>query len=185
MRRSILSLALVLIPAALAAQGGPIDPGSIVLGGSISFSNAGGDLYENADGDGVTTLTVNPRALFFVKRGLAVGGELVVSRTSQGDFEITTLGIGPAVYYFFGASGARYYPFVGATLAYTETSSDAFDASGLAFGGTAGIAYMLSESIAVTTALSYQVEELEIDGFDESEDGNRLSLDVGIEAFLH
>ena len=185
MRRSILSLALVLFPAALAAQGGPIDPGSIVLGGSVSFTSSGGDLYENAEGDRATTITINPRALFFVMRGLAVGGDVLISTSSQGDFDSTTLGIGPAAYYFFGGPNARIYPFIGASVGYAKVSVEDFDGSGLVYGPTAGVAFLLSESVALTTAATYRMENVSIDEIDEDVDGNVFSIDVGIQAFMH
>ena len=38
------------------AQSSPTDKGSKMIAGELAFSSASGDLYENSDGDGVTSI---------------------------------------------------------------------------------------------------------------------------------
>ena len=74
----------------------------VVLGGSISWSSLGGELYEDSDEERYTSILLNPVALFFVAPGLAVDGDLYVENESQGNADATTIVVGPAVAYFFG-----------------------------------------------------------------------------------
>lgn len=97
-----LIVVLLFAPARVAAQEGPTDRGSVVLGGSISWSSLGGELYEDSDEERYTSILLNPVALFFVAPGLAVGGDLYVENESQGNADATTIVVGPAVAYFFG-----------------------------------------------------------------------------------
>lgn len=181
---SVLVLFLLMAPP-LAGQEGPIEQGSMIIGGSVGFSSFGGELYEDSDGDRFSSILLNPRALFFVASGLAIGGDLFVERQSQGDFEATTIAVGPAVAYFFGDIDSDAYPFLSATVGYGSVSTSGFDGSGVVFGGSAGVAFMLSRSVALTAAGSYRMEHISIDQADQKFSGNVISLQLGVEAFLH
>lgn len=168
----------------VAAQEGPIDPGSVVLGGSVGFTSSGGELYENAQGDRLNTLRLNPTALFFVASGLALGGDLFVQRQTQGDFDSTTLAVGPAVAYLFGDSESTVYPFISGTVGYASVTTSGMDGSGLAFGGSAGAAFMLTRSVAIRASGNYRLNNMSIDQLDESYSGDAVSLLIGVEAFV-
>jgi len=184
MRKLMLVLAMLLVPAAVAAQEYPVDRGSMVLGGSVSWSSAGGDLYEGGDGDRLNTLLLNPEIMYFIAPGLAIGGELYVQRASQGDADVTTIAVGPAISYYFGGPTSSVYPFLSAMVGYADMGAGGFDASGLAFGATGGAAFMLSNSVALTGGLTYQLQKLSVDEIDESVDGDTFALQFGIQAFL-
>jgi hypothetical protein len=46
------------------AQNSPVDKGSWFISGNFTFSSAGGDLYENSDGDRLITIEFTPAANF-------------------------------------------------------------------------------------------------------------------------
>ena len=75
----------------------PIDKGSIVLGGTIYFQNQSGDLYENMDGDALTTIAGNPSLGYFISPSILVGADVAFISMSQGDDDLTAFGIGPIV----------------------------------------------------------------------------------------
>lgn len=177
-------LLLLSLPLTLSAQSYATDQGSFILGGSASYSSQGGDLYENFDGDRVNTLTLNPYLLYFVSPGLGIGGELVLSRASQGDDDLTTVGVGPTVAYFFGDAAATVRPFVEAHASYVSVSFGENDANGWGIGGGGGAAFMLSPTVALTLQGVYEVQSLSADGLDEDVDGNEFRLEAGIAAFL-
>jgi len=185
MRKLLMVFALVALPATASAQEYPVDRGSMVLGGSVSWTSSGGDLYENSDGDRLNSLLLNPEVMYFVMPGLAIGGELYVERASQGDFDATTIAVGPQISYYFGGPTSSVYPFLSAMVGYADMSSDAFDASGLAFGFTGGAAFMLSRSVALTAGATYQLQNLSVDQLDESVDSNAFALQLGVQAFLY
>lgn len=185
MYRNLLVLGLVLGLASPAlGQDYATDKGAWILGGSVSYASDGGELYENAEGDRLNTALVNPRALYFVSPGLAIGGQVVVQHTSQGDASFTTLGLGPEVAYYFGGPESTVYPFVAGNVAYATISSDGFDASGFGFGFGAGAAFMLSRSVALTAGGEYTIDNLSVDQVDESFTGNSFRLELGVSAFL-
>lgn len=173
---------LVSFPLTLAAQEYATDRGSFILGGSASFVSQGGDLYENLDGDRLNTLTLNPYLLYFITPGLGIGGELALSRASQGDSDATVLGVGPTVAYYFGGPEASVRPFVEAHAAYLSLDSDFGDATGWGAGAGAGAAFMLTRAVALTVGAVFEVHNLSIDDFDE--DGNEFRIEAGIAAFL-
>lgn len=188
MRSLLISVVLVLFfaPSPVAAQAEyPSDRGSFVLGGSISWTNAGGELYENANEDRYNAVLLNPRALYFVAPGLALGGDLYVQSASQGDFESTTIAVGPAAAYFFGGAESTVYPFLAASVGYASMSSSGADGSGMTFGGSAGAAFMLSQAVALTLSGNYRIENISIDQADQSFSGNVFGLQIGVEAFLY
>lgn len=177
-------IVLLGLPGTLAAQGYATDRGSFILGGAASYTSQGGDLYENSDGDRVNTLTVNPYLLYFVSPGLGIGGEVALSRASQGDEDATTVGVGPTIAYYFGDAASRVRPFLQAGASYVSLSSDFFDASGWGVGGGGGIAFMLSEAVALTLEGVYEIQNISVDEFDEDVDGNEFRFQAGIAAFL-
>ncbi len=185
MYRSLMVLGLLLGVASPAlAQDYATDRGAWLLGGTVSYTSDGGELYENLDGDRQNTALLNPRALYFVSPGLAIGGQVVVQYASQGDASFTTLGIGPEIAYYFGGAGSTVYPFVDANVSYANLSSEGFDASGFGFGFGAGAAFMLSPSVALVGGGSYTIENLSVDQVDESFSGNRFRLELGVSAFI-
>lgn len=182
---SVVASILLLVPLGVSAQEGPISKGSKVVGGSASFASLGGDLYENGDGDRLTSLALSPAALFFVSDGLALGGTLTVERESQGDFDATTLGLGPTVAYYFGEADSDSYPFLSGTVSYANLSTSGVDASGFGFNATAGIVFMLSRTVGLTAAATYRIENLEVDQANDSFGGNTFAIALGIDAFLY
>lgn len=187
MWKPLLAFALIAgLATPVAGQSFAIDQGSMVLDGSISFTNSGGDLYENANGDRSTEILLLPSLLYFVSPGLALGGELVVQRVSQGDFSATTLGVGPEVAYFFGDAESTVYPFVNASMSYVNTSSsgNGIDASGVGFDAGGGAAFMLTGTVAITGQVAYTFQNLSIDQTDESRSGNMFRIELGVAAFL-
>ena len=105
MKKSALFLLLfVFVVTSVFAQEYPVDKGSKMVLGGITFSSIGGDLYENSDGDRATYINVMPSFGYFVIPGLAIGADLLYDRTSQGDDTENTLGIGPKVIYAIGAN---------------------------------------------------------------------------------
>lgn len=189
MLRLLLTLTLAALPAAAFAQpASPIDKGSVRLGGTISFTSQGGDLYEDGDGDRASTVLLNPSLGFFVSPGLSLGGEVLVQRQSQGDFSVTSLGIGPELAYFFGGPGSSAYPFVAVAALYTNTTIDE-PGDDFSFGGfgvqlSGGATFMVARNVGLTAGAFYFTESLSADGQDGSVSGNTFGIEGGVTAFI-
>ncbi len=179
-------LVLSCAPSAVAAQSYATDQGSVILGGSGSWMSRGGDANENMGGDRVNTLTLNPYVLYFMSPGLGIGGDLVLSRTAQGDSHATTVGVGPTVAYYFGGPDASTRPFVEGNASYRSSTADfgggSDTATGYGFGAGVGAAFMLSPTVALTVEGVYQWERLSFNDVDI--DGNGIGIQLGIAAFL-
>lgn len=182
MTRSL--ILLLALPTVVAAQDYATDRGSFILGGTASFQSQGGDLYENTQGDRVNTLSLNPYMLYFISPGFGIGGELAVARATQGEDDVTAIGFGPAVAYYFGSSDATVRPFLEAHGGYQSVSTDVFDASGWFFGGGGGAAFMLSPSVALTLGGVYEIQNVSVDNFDGTVDGDEFRVEAGIAAFV-
>jgi len=119
---------------------------------------------------------------------IAVGGDLMYLRTSQGDVSATQVGIGPAATYFFNVQSDKVYPYVGMGLLYYNYSIDVdqwdSSASGFDFRFGGGVTYMLGKNLAVIAELGYHIQSLKPEEGD-SESGNILAFTVGFAAFLY
>jgi len=103
MRKLLLfTLLAAMLAVTAAAADGPIDKGSMIIGGTAGFQMLSGDLYENSAGDGQTSLIFMPAFGYFMSPGFLIGGELMFESDSQGDFSGSIFGIGPMV----GCGGA-------------------------------------------------------------------------------
>lgn len=166
------------------AQGYAIDRGAWVLDGTISITSQGGELYENSQGDRLNSVSLAPSVLYFVVPGLALGGSLNVGYASQGDFSATTIGVGPEIAYFFGAPESSVYPFVDGSVGYFSLSTEGADASGITFEFGAGVAAMLSPSVALIVQGTYNIANVSVDQANETFSGNQFGLSMGVAAFL-
>jgi len=190
---ALLSLSLLMYPNVSSAAGFPTGRGSILIAGEFLFSSAGGDLYETADGEGLTRIGMDPTVAYFVIHGLAVGGSLSFHSASQGDLSETVWGIGPRAMYFIGsrprrsAKGAT-YPFLDVLFLYTKHSldlgTDDWNATGtvIRFGG--GVMHMVSESVGLLGEVTYSLDsEKPEDGVSES--GHDINIYAGFGFFLY
>jgi len=182
------------------AQISPVGKGSVIISGNFSFSSAGGELNENSDGDRLTTIEFDPAANFFVSPGLAVGGKLLFSRSSQGDENSTTWGIGPEINYFFHNSeeiseaAGETYPFIQAGFYYSSSVYNVSSFSGIMnisqivtkirFG--VGVAHMISNAVAITCLAAYDIDNEKIKDHEELPgSGNQYGIYAGLLIFLY
>ncbi len=98
----------------------------MLIGGMLSFSSQGGDLYSSQtydpyDGsvvdDRITTIGIIPSLFYFISPGIGFGGDLSYNRMSQGDNSSTTWADGPKIGYFID-SGSNTIPYVGGGVNY-------------------------------------------------------------------
>jgi hypothetical protein len=180
------------------AQDSPIDKGSYQLGGGISFSNSGGDFYENADGDALTMFEFDPFFNYFITNGLAIGANLDFSNASRGDYKQSGFGIGPQVRYYFNVgqkteTKGSIFPYVGGAFSYASVTSNTGSPGALdvkvtgteiAFFG--GATYMLNGTVGIFGQLEYDMHSFKVtepvEG--ESVDGTVFGFFTGFTFFL-
>jgi len=191
-----------LLTSPVQAQDAPTDQGVYILDGGASFRSQGGDLYTADDDDRRTLVSFQPAGLYLVAPNVAVGGKLLISRSSQDARTITTLGLGPSATYYIGEPDAPVLPFVAANL-FALRSSASVDLgtvdfgfgpvdrgteeatlTGLGFDIQAGFTYMLARNVGVTTAAFFRYERLGGDDLPEARTGNTVGVQIGITAFV-
>ena len=173
--------AFMLVASAASAQQYATDRGSWQIAGSASFTSTGTD---NDDDDRATSITVSPRVRYFFIPGLAVGADATIGHTSSGEFEVTTLGIGPSVTYYFGGN-ARLQPYANVHASFSTTHISApldADGDGRSYGAAAGLLAMLSSAVGVTSELFYRIDKTEVENI--SGETNTFGLAIGIAAFI-
>ena len=114
------------------------EKGTLLLGGDVTFSSV----------DGNSNLTVRPNIGVFVASNFAIGGQGYLF-TGDG---FTSWRVGPFARYYF-TKNPKGKPFVGADVSVggTDDSDTKFG-----FGGKAGYAVFLNQSIALEFAVNYE-----------------------------
>ncbi len=192
MRKAIIVLGVLLMAAAgVNAADSPVDKGSVMLGGSVYFMTQSGDLWENGDGDGLTTIAFDPGVGFFVAPGIFLGADVIFESQSQGDYDQSVLGLAPAIGYYFNldpsraeAKGAA-YPYIKAFFSYQKYTFGDDEDSMTGFGGMGGINLMLSNAVAVDIGVKFESDSFDPDWSPESLSGTSLMFGFGISAFIY
>jgi hypothetical protein len=78
----------------------------------------------------------NPQFFYFVIPNFSIGGTLSYQSISRGDFSDSSIGIGPAIVYFFWEEKSSSYPFLGVSYIYTK-DEDSFIKNDIRFLGGA------------------------------------------------
>ena len=175
----------------------PVDRGSAMFSGMFTFANYSGELYEDYDGNSTTMVTLAPSVLTFIVPNFALGGNMVFSRNSTGDDNITSVAFGPKFAFFVGKQDSKVYPFFGMGINYvTATASyvwydwddrrhkETDTATGTNFFFSAGVAMMVGRNLAVVFEGSFNHNNLE-PGEGSSASGDILSLGVGLAGFVY
>ena len=158
-----------------------------ILQGNASFSSSSGDLYGD---DAITTITLAPTIHYAIIDKLAIGGTLNFGSSSQGDFSSSSFMLGPSMRYFFGGDQEKHMgginPYVGGGIMLRSESFDDGNPatneetqSGSAIQLLGGVAFYLSNTVALTPELSVNLESM------EGESGTTIMLGVGLAGFLH
>lgn len=181
-RLALLAGLLAALPAAVQAQSYATDQGSLLLGGSAGFSSSGGSVDGESDPERSTFLNFSPSVQYFVLPGLAVGGNVVAQRSSTGDASVNTLGVGPAVSYYFGGSERSLYPFVSGSVRYLRNSGDLVDdLSTVGYAASTGAVFMFNRTVGLETSFFYNTNSFEVSGVEV--DNNTFGVQLGFRAF--
>jgi len=190
MRRILIAtvMALAVTPGLAYAQAYATDKGSITLGGTASFTSSRAEI-EDVSAPRVTSLTLAPRALFFLAPGLAVGGEAALGHIAADGESTTTYGLGPAVTYYFGRQQRSWYPFVAGSVHFTHVSGDRQLGSDFRdLRASAGLLFLLSGSVGINSELfvstSHTTFESPATLEELSSDTRAFGLAIGIAAFI-
>jgi hypothetical protein len=184
------------------AADGPIDQGSFMLGGNAYFQSQSDDVFEDSEGNPLTTVAVASEVAAFAIRGLAVGVQFELLTQNQGELEVTESSVGPHVTYYLSTNGDRekirgsIYPYVGGFVAFGSrpVANDGKDenAGTFMFGGDLGTVVMISNNVGLDVGFNFKRERYEVAiveatsptiNYEYAYD-TILSIGVGIKGFL-
>ena len=176
------TLALALLtPAVAGAQAAALERGSVRVGGSV-FAG----VQDRADLDTEYGASIRPDLEFFVRDGLAIGGQLGLGLQKSDQFTQTSLLVGPVATWYF-VRESRTHPFVRATASYgvyrNENELDTTTGGHWGVSGAVGLLHLLTDAVGVDASLF-----LDRTTADVAFGGDRVTtsggLRVGFSAFL-
>lgn len=184
--RGLAIVIAVITAGALVAAEGPIDQGSILIGGGLGFDYTMGDLYENVNGDAAMNINLTPEFGYFVMPSLMVGADLVVEFFSQGDASQTTWGIGPMVGYYLDLGGNT-YPYGKLAFRYRMTTDDNYSVTSMEIPVSVGALFMVAKNVGIDVYLNYSFDTMDMEKpVDmDSQSGSDIGINVGISAFIY
>ena len=177
------------------APEGFLKQGSHLVGGSFTFSSAGDTYFENSDGDRTQEWIVRPAGGYFALDNLAIDLHLEGRWFTQGELLNSHYSMGPVLQYYFDVVGedepkGHAIPYLGLGYLWGLAREDRSDSelkfkSGM-WSLSGGVSWMLSSVMAMDFEINYQTgeftEKTPVDGV--SRDANRISLFLGVKAFL-
>jgi hypothetical protein len=99
------------------------DAGSMSIGGNISLSSSGGDLYDDSDGNRSFNFNINPDFSIFVIPSLSIGIDFLTRIYIHESYSRNSFGFGPSLtYYIAGHKDRRIYPYIGASYSFYKYS---------------------------------------------------------------
>ncbi|WP_131539860.1 porin family protein [Pedobacter nototheniae] len=158
-----------------------ISKGDVMIGANLSNINFA------LDKPNAFSLTINPKAAWFIQDGLALGGDVSFGVETPGK------GLGTTINYGIGALG-RYYGAKGANELANHTRffgeatvgisgrnlSGGGSTNGLGFSFGPGFTYFVTRNVGLETLLKYQG----VVGFGSSAYAHNLNLGVGFQIYL-
>ncbi|HWJ26943.1 MAG TPA: hypothetical protein VNS32_10405 [Flavisolibacter sp.] len=179
MKKCILVTAIVTL-AGISASHAQIQKGNVLVGGDI----ANFDLSLNKGGN--FNFTIDPKAAWFIKDNLAVGGYLNFElATAKGAGTNVTYGIGALGRYYFGPGEINVTRFT-RVFAEANVGIEGFNPSvgdntnGLGLGIGPGIAFFVTPNIGLEGLVKYNG----IVGFGSAASSSRLTLNFGFQVYL-
>jgi hypothetical protein len=183
MRKLTLVVMILLLAATPIFAQKAIMKGAWDLGGSFTFSSAGGDLYKNAAGDGQSTIQFAPDLGYFFMDHFSVGLLINYMSWSQGDNKMSDFTFGPRLNYYFEKMGSG-NPYV--HLSYlmgsskTDPGAHKYSTSNLKLG--VGYLAWLSDYVALNPMITYSMDSGKPDG-GTSTSGSVLGIGIGFKIF--
>ncbi|WP_126972859.1 outer membrane beta-barrel protein [Gynurincola endophyticus] len=172
--------ALTFIPQSTKAQ---LQEGNMMVGASLA--DFGLDFQKGNTG---FSMSISPRIGYFVKDNIAIGGIVKLGLNTQKNSTMFDYGIGAFGRYYFSdkdlevLKSARWFLEVdfGFNGRNTKVNSVSANTNGLGIGFGPGLAYFITDNIALEGLLKYNITT----GFGNSTTNNRLGLNLGFQIYL-
>jgi hypothetical protein len=173
---ALFSILLALSVFTLKAQ---VQRGNVMVGGDIADFNLG------LDEGGNFNFTINPKAAWFIRDNVAVGGYILFGlNTAKGAGTGIQYGVGALARYYFGSAttvvrSSRFFLEGNAGIE-GDNPAVGSNTNGLGLGIGPGWTYFLTSNIGLEALLKYNG----IIGFGSRPTSNNLNLEVGFQIYL-
>ena len=165
------------------AANAQIQKGNIMVGGTLA--NLGLNFQKES-----TQFSANltPKAAWFIKDGLALGGYVNFGVTTDNPGTNTNYGVGALARYFVEDANVRKLEFSKRTRFFVEATAgfaganiaNGASTNGIDIGVGPGISYFITPNIGLEGLLKYDLTV----GFGSSTTSNRLNLGIGFQIYL-
>lgn len=176
MKKLILAIAILLGVHSASAQ---IKEGNVMVGGTLANFNA--------NFDHSTSLTLSPKAAWFIQDGLAVGGYVNLGFTHiNGEATTYNYGLGPLARYYVNTEkeikmkNLKFFLEANAGFEGNSTNHGGSSTNGLGFGVGPGVTYFITPNIGVEALLKYNG----IAGFGSKGYTDNLTVGIGFQIYL-
>lgn len=179
MKKILISMivACIIIPATSKAQ---LQKGNVLVGGDIANLNL------TLGGGGYFHVTIDPKAAWFIKDNVALGGYVSFDlSTAKGSKTNTTYGVGALGRYYINDPKTNLLQhgrlfFEGNVGIEGQSAANGSNTTGLGIGVGPGFAYFITPEIGLETLLKYNG----IVGFGSQAYNSNLNLNVGFQIYL-
>ncbi len=194
LNRILLLICIAILTQSAYCQNFALDKGAFFVSGMGSFTNQGGDLFEDSGDNRLTTVSLIPSTNYFITKNFFIGAGLEFASQSQDDKSISTIGIGPQIGYAIGNENSTAYPYLNAGIRYYRMDMEygGYDFLGnneLAISGIdtflgVGVLVPIKKHFGFVIEGSYHVTSLKENGTSESLLGNTFSFSFGFVGFI-
>ncbi len=177
---------------------GPVDAGTIIICGGLTYEYHDGEKYEGADSDGEdydgsSELDIFVPVQYVIVQGFAAGLEARFSFTREGGDTTDYHAFGPIVSYYLVVGGpiipyaGVHFLIFGGNTTLAGFPDDDVISSGMIYGFFAGLNFMVTDNTGVYAQFGYDQEKHEDKDGDTTNklDGRSMTVQVGIRAFIY
>jgi hypothetical protein len=171
----------------LFAQEFAVDKGAAFISGQVAFASQGGELFEDANGNKLSSFSLLPNVNYFIFKSLFLGVGLEFASEIQGNYTSRGIGVGPQIGYAFGNENSTIFPYIGIGMKYYDLlvsygSRDTEAKTTDLFLG-AGLIIPVKSHLGLTLDIGYHVSG--IDSGSGIHLGNTLGVSLGIVGLLY
>lgn len=159
-----------------------LDEGAAIISGMASFASQRGDLFGDNNRNDINVFTLAPAFDYFIMPNVSLGAGLAYTGYSQGDFNSSSIEIGPSLGYFIGDENSNNFPYFFGRIHYSITGSRDQVISGTDISFGLGLIAPIQNRghLGFSIEAGYHILDFKKKWWDRSLSGNKIVLGVGI-----
>jgi hypothetical protein len=179
----IIFLLIFLTASSAYSKGFAVDKGAYWYTGLASFSSQSGNLSEDANSNSMISIIISQGLEYFIIPNFYIGGNLAFSSQSQGNNEITSVGVGPSIGFAIGSASSINFPYFRLSYLYQSATLNKTEATGSDLNVGIGITIQSGDHLGFMLEGSYHTVTMKAPN--DIRDGNILSIGIGITGLFY